>query len=255
MSEETNYTTSESLELPSKGLIYGTPFSPQSTIRSMTTREEMKRLSSTTTPYKNLSDIIEACLITKFPVHVYDMCLGDYEYLLHRMRIVSHGTNYRMTVTCPSCGKPFDASVDLSSLNVVDYKLEDFTNLLHMHLSKSNKDITLKYETPRMLDIIALKVDELRKKSQDYDTNFELLVTLENVIDTVDGVKLNYVDQENFINTLPVSDMNKILYQIKKINKEVGLKTDNIQVKCSNCGYEVSTFFRFGPEFFRPFED
>jgi hypothetical protein len=253
MEEKNNSTITEDYVLPSKGLIYNKSFNPHITLRSMTTREEMKRLSPTNMPYKNLSDIIETCLVTKLPIHVYDMCLGDYEYLLHKLRVVSYGPDYKMSVVCPNCGKVISPSINLDSLETNEFtNVEEFNQLLHVHLAKSNKEIILKYETPRILDEIASKTAELKKKTQDSSIDFELEVTLENVIDTVDGIKLSYTDQQNFIDTLPVNDMNKLMSQIQKINNKVGLKTDSIQVKCDCCGYEISTFFRFGPEFFRP---
>jgi hypothetical protein len=221
----------------------------------MTTREEMKRLSPTTTPYKTLSEIIEACLITKLPISVYDLCVGDYEYLLHKLRVVSYGPAYKMTVVCPSCRTVVNAEVDLDKIPTLDYDAVAFRELLTLKLPVSNKTLTLKYETPRMLDEISLKVSDLKKKMKDSQIDFDLLVTLEQVIDTIDGEHKSYVEQEQFINTLPVRDMNKILNQIQIINKKVGLKTDNIQITCDKCGYEISTFFRLGPEFFRPTED
>ena len=60
MAEErqTNYTIGEGVELPSKGLIYGKQVNPHIELRSMTARDEMKRLSPSTTQFKTLSDII-----------------------------------------------------------------------------------------------------------------------------------------------------------------------------------------------------
>ena len=75
----------EEYSLPSKGQIYSVKFDPCVKLRSMTVADEMKRLTSTDSPYKNMSEIIESCLETKLPVSVYDMCLGDYQYLLHRL--------------------------------------------------------------------------------------------------------------------------------------------------------------------------
>ena len=61
----TNATIFESFTLPSKGLIYNKEIDPHVTLRSMTTMEEMKRLSPSDTPYKVMSDIIEACMQEK----------------------------------------------------------------------------------------------------------------------------------------------------------------------------------------------
>ena len=62
--KERNYTIVESYELPSKGLIYDTKIEPHVELRSMTTREEMRRLAPSNTPLKVLSEIIETCMIT-----------------------------------------------------------------------------------------------------------------------------------------------------------------------------------------------
>ena len=51
-----NYTIAEGYELPSKGLIYeGVSVNPHVELRSMTARDEMKRLNSSTTPFKTLA--------------------------------------------------------------------------------------------------------------------------------------------------------------------------------------------------------
>ena len=56
---------------------------------------------------------------------------------------------------------------------------------------------------------------------------------------------------ENIITNLPALDLQKILNNIDKLNQKIGL--DNIlYLTCPKCGEEVTTFFRFGPEFFRP---
>ena len=58
MEMEEKYTIAEDYELPSEGLIYETHINPHVKLRSMTTREEMRRLNKTSTPYKTLSEII-----------------------------------------------------------------------------------------------------------------------------------------------------------------------------------------------------
>ena len=46
-------------------------------------------------------------------------------------------------------------------------------------------------------------------------------------------------------------DMQKILKNIDELNSCIGLKNEFF-VNCTHCQNEVRTFFRFGPEFFRP---
>ena len=89
-----NITIQEEYSLPSKGMLYGKSFDPLVKLRSMTVAEEMKRLTATDYPYKNMSEIIDDCIINKLPISTYDMCLGDYQYLLHRLRVVTSGPDY-----------------------------------------------------------------------------------------------------------------------------------------------------------------
>lgn len=247
-----NYTIKESFKLPSKGLIYSKPINPVVELRSMTTREELRRTSPTNTPYKVLADIIEDCMIQKPEIHVYDMCVGDYEYLLHKVRVVTYGSDYKMLVECPLCHCLHSEVINLDNIAVKEYDDKKVKEMMTVHLDRCNKTVVLKVQTPRILDNIQSGIDELLKKSKEKDPT--ILVTLEYMIDTVDGQKLSFGDLESFINNLPAKDMNKLMQRIEKLNREVGLET-MVPCHCNQCGYDFETFFRFQPEFFRPVED
>lgn len=255
MEKEINYTIAEEYSLPSKGLIYEKEFSPYVKLRSMTTMEEMKRTAPTNLPYKTLTEIIDSCLVTKLPTSTYDLCIGDYEYLLHKLRVVTYSPDYKMAVVCPNCGKVINANINLDELQVNEFDVAEFKDLLTMTLPTNGNIITLNVMTPRMLDEISVRTKELEKKSSNATLDFGLLAELEKVIGTVDESTLSFTEKQSFIQKLPLKDLNKIKQRINLINKKVGLKTDNIQVGCPACGYEVNTFFRIGPEFFRPTED
>ena len=133
-------TIFESFILPSKGLIYDKEVNPQITLRSMTTMEEMKRLSPTETPYKVMSDIIEACMQEKPAIPVYDMSLGDYQFLLHKIRIVSYGPEYKMLIKCNECGQVTESIADLDSLEVHEFT-PDIIKQKMITLPKTKKQI------------------------------------------------------------------------------------------------------------------
>jgi len=246
-----NYTIWEGKELPSKGLIYDKPVNSHVELRSMTARDEMKRVNPSSSQFKALADIIEGCMIEKPAVHVYDMALGDYEYLLHRLRIVTYGDEYKMALRCPFCGETFDTSAHLEDLQLKEFDLEKFNEKRTFTLPKSGSTITLKFQTPRMLDEIESKTKEMKRKFRDADIAFDLLVLLETVIDTVDGVKMDPLKVESFINKLPAMDMTKIVNNLDELNSMIGLD-NKIIIDCTKCGGEVPTTFRFGSEFFRP---
>ena len=253
---ENKHTIVEGYTLPSKSKLYSKQFNPAVELRPMTVREEMRRNSQTNRPYKMLADIIQDCLITKLPINVYDMCIGDYEYLLHKLRVVSYGPDYKMTVICPVCGKMEDKTIDLDSLPIHEYTDDEWNqevlSLLTLTLPVSGKLVTLKYQTPRMLDDIAIRKAELEKKKIDYDPTMQL--TLQACIDTVDGEPMSYAQLEGFTQKLQVRDAKAILKNINKLTRKVGLDT-TIDHTCAGCGFEVQTNFRFGREFFEPVED
>ena len=239
----------ETFVLPSKGMIYDTPINPQVSLRSMTTMEEMKRLSQSDTPYKIMADIIEDCLNEKLGMHVYDLCLADYEFLLYKLRIVTYGNDYKMTITCPNCNQVVEAEVDLDSLSVNEYD-ETYIDATNITLPVTNKIIELKYQTPRDLDIIAYKKKEMQKKTKS-NVDFGLLYTTISLIKKVDGQVVDPLAKEEFVKRLPMKDVSYIMTQATELNKKVGI--DNlVTAKCGQCGYEIVTPFRFNSTFFRP---
>lgn len=248
---QTNWTIGEDAELPSKGLIYDKPVKALVELRSMSARDEMKRLNPSHTQFKTLADIIEGCMIEKPAVHVYDMALGDYEYLLHRLRIITYGDEYKMYLRCPYCGEEFEAIFHLENLQIKTFDIDKFNEKRTLTLPKSGSVITLKFQTPKLLDEIEAKTKEMKRKYKDADISFDLLVLLETVIDTVDGEKLNPAKAESFINKLPALDMAKIVNTLDELNAMIGLD-NSLTIDCTKCGGEVHTSFRFGSEFFRP---
>ena len=248
--EDVKYTIAEDYELPSKGLVYDQKFDPHVRLKSMTIRDEMKRTAHNATPHRNLCSIIDGCLLTKLPYSAYDLCVGDYEYLLHKLRVVTYGPDYKMIVGCPHCTAVYESTVNLDELKVKEFKPEDLDACLSFTLPVSKRQVKLKLQTPRILDSIDAKTKEMKKK-QNLDYDPQALVTLQETIDLVDNIKLGYIELENFINQLGAKDANFILNKITKANSIIGLDT-GLDVTCATCGGDIKTFFRFGPEFFRP---
>ena len=249
--KQTNYTVMEGYELPSGGVIYSVPVNPHVELRSMTARDEMKRLAPSTTPLKTLADIIEGCMIEKPAIHVYDMALADYEYLLHKLRIVTYGEDYKIGIRCPECGESIDTIAKLDSLELKEFDNDTWNELKEFTLPKSGRRISLKFLTPRLLDEIEAKSKDAQRKAKGAGFDFETYTRLISCIDTIDGEVKRITELETIINNLPAADMTKILNNLDRLNTLFGLD-NQLFVTCPKCGEEVMTFFRFGPEFFRP---
>jgi hypothetical protein len=95
------------------------------------------------------------------------------------------------------------------------------------------------------------RTKDMKRKFRDAELEFNLLVLLESVIDEVNGVKLDPLKAETYISKLPARDMTKIVNNLDALNELIGLDT-TLFLDCPHCAGEVKTFFRFGPEFFRP---
>ena len=112
-----DYTIGENYTLPSLGKVYNVPVNPEIKIRSMTTEEEMKRVVSVDQPYKNMSEIIDDCLLESPGISAYDMCIGDYQFLLHKLRVVTYGPEYQVVNTCTYCGHENEDVINLDEDN------------------------------------------------------------------------------------------------------------------------------------------
>lgn len=248
-----DYTISEFCELPSKGKIYTKNVNPNIKLRSMTTEEEMRRLSPTDHPYKALCDIIDTCMIEPCGISSYDMCLGDYQYLLHQLRIITYGSDYPSSSICPICGKVNRVVLDLDKIQVLKFDEEEIKNIMSFELPVSKKKIKLKYQTPRDIDEIEQEEKEFKLKNPESTINISYLISLRHTIDTVDDKKVDDFKLDHFLRHLPMKDTNILLQKAAKINEKVGIDT-RITNKCANpnCGATYQTSFRITNEFFGP---
>ena len=118
----------ETYTLPSLGKVYDVEVNPEITLRSMTTADEMKRLGTSEKRYKLMAEIIDDCMTENPGISAYDMCIGDYQFLLHKLRIVTYGPEYEVVSKCPFCGALSRGTLNLEELPVHQFS-EDLYDL------------------------------------------------------------------------------------------------------------------------------
>lgn len=243
-------TILEDCNLPSKGMLYNKPFDSHLRIRSMTVADEMKRLSPTDHPYKLMSDIIDNCLEDKLPFSSYDLCLADYTYLLHRLRVATYGPEYKILFTCPNCGEKKEMTINLDELKVNEYT-SDIKDQFVITLPKGGNKIKLRLQTPRDLDRISIKAAEMKKQFPEMDSDPTLLLTLESLIESIDDHPVDPVFIGEQLKNLPMMDMNYLVKKATKLNEKVGIDTV-VEMTCDKCSYSAKSTFLYTDEFFRP---
>ena len=246
-----NFTIANEFTLPSKGKVYSREINPQFKLRSMTTVEEMKRLNHSDKPNKNIAEIIDDCLVEKIGISAYDLCLPDFQYMLHKLRITTYGTRYKLTSKCPWCGSNNLNEVNLEQLHLTEFDEEIYEKYSRFELPSTGKEITLRMQTPRMLDNISAKVKDARKKNPNFVGDPAFLFTLQALIDTIDGTVPEQFRVEDFVRRMPMMDANYILKSAEKLNESFGLDK-SLEHTCSVCGLDYTGNFRTTPEFFGP---
>lgn len=237
--------------LPSEGKVYNKEINPTFKLRSMTTVEEMKRLNHSDKPNKTLAEIIDDCLTEPIGISAYDLCLPDFQYMLHKLRIVTYGPQYKLSSTCPWCNSVNLNNINLDDLEMVEFDEDLYAKYSEFELPSTKKIVRLKMQTPRILDTIATKSKEARKKNPEFEGSPAFLFTLENLIDTVDGRVLEKFKITDFVKKLPMMDTNYILKSAEKLNESFGLDK-SLEHTCSVCGLDYTGNFRTTSEFFGP---
>lgn len=240
----------ETFTLPSKGKVYGDNAPTQVTLRSMTTEEEMELLGYAENEYKKLCDVIDACMVDKYPISSYDMILGDYEFLLHKLRIVSFGSDYNMLIPCPNCKQVVKSKTNLDELKVIEFDSKKIGNR-EITLPLSKRVIKLSFQTPRMLDKIKQQEKEYRVNKKTKGVNYELLFRAISFVAKMDNESMDEITLEQEFIKMPARDVLYLVQAGENLNRKVGLDT-SIVATCPECGYEVLTRFQSQPEFFAP---
>ncbi len=181
------------------------------------------------------------------------MHMGDYLYLLYKLRVITYGNDYLNQSICPYCGQINVSKLNLDQLQVLALDVDEINDLLEVKLPESGHVLTLKYKTPRECDLIDKEIDEFKDRNPGSKVNIDFLVDLRHGIRLVDGNHYDNLKLDAFLKKLNMKDTNKILNALDRLNLQVGIN-NAITETCSNprCRLDYATTFRFSSEFFRP---
>lgn len=249
-SKVSNSRIVDSVTLPSQGKIYEEEVNPEITLSSMQTKHELLRMSTTEDNQKLMADILDDCIVSEVGISSYDMCIGDYQYLLYNLRMITFGNEYKFMTPCPFCRSTNMIDMDLTELGVTEYD-DELSAMRIITLPTTGTELELTLQTPRMIDKIQRETNQFKRRMKGSKENPYLLFSMLNSIVKKDGEDINTIEDEMWLRELPLMDTNKIIATIDKINSYLGYGTV-VERSCTNCGEVVYFPFRLNDTFLRP---
>jgi hypothetical protein len=212
----------ETVELPSKGLLYpeDSPLASGTIEMKYMTAKEEDILTNTNYIQKGtvIDKLLQSLIITP-GVNYNDLLIGDKNAIMIAARILSYGKDYSFKY-----GND-EITADLSKLEnkPVDYNIfSDRKNNFRFTLPKSGNDITFKLLTHNDENTIQREIEGLKKLDKESST--DVTTRLKHIITSVNGIH-EQKDIRNFVdNFLLAADAKALRDYISSISPDVELK-------------------------------
>lgn len=251
-----NKFPTEVIELPSKGHFYpeGNVLSNgELEIKYMTAKEE-DILTSRNLLRKGVAVDMALRSVVVSPIDYDTLLVGDKNALMIASRVLAYGKEYRVDITCPSCGTRRRENVDLTSLEHKEVDIEKYekgVNEFEFELPNSKRKLTFKLLNGNDEKEIERELLGLKKIKKDSVIKEDLTTRLKQMILSVDGKPERKVVRDFVENELLSLDSLEFRNHVRKIQPDIDLSFD---FSCSNedCGYEEELLLPLTAEFFWP---
>ena len=234
----------ETVELPSKGLLYpeGSPLSSGTLeMKYMTAKEEDILTNSNYIQQGIVIDKLLESLIVTEGVNFQEILTGDKNAVMIAARILSYGKDYQVNYR----GK--DVVVDLSEIDSkpIDQELYKNGNKFTFELPKSKNIITFKILT--QADEKDIEKEQQGLKKIDKDSSTEVTTRLKFIITAVNGEESNKDIRDFVDNYLLASDARALREEYARVSPDIDLT-----FKYDNNGVEEDVDLPIGLDFFWP---
>lgn len=239
----------ETYDLPSGGKIYGENFPSSVTLRAMTTLDEKARLAGT--GMESMVNLIQNCIEKPDNLNVSDLVLPDMQFLMYKLRTVTYGSDYQITLRCPNCGNQHEFVVNLDDLSV-DLPFEDFTGGTFDigPLPVSGDVIQARLLSVGEYDKIEREAKRIKSKNPQYVGDPEFILTYRYKIVSINNdINVPSLIQE-YVENMNARDLRYFDSRYEKY-EDFGLNLDLTQT-CSICGKDYDYRLPVTSEFFRP---
>ena len=222
--EQTKFSLpTETVELPSKGLLYPkeNPLSSGTIEMKYMTAKEEDILSNQNYIRQGVvfDKLLQSLIVSK--VNYDDLTIGDKNAVLIAARILGYGKDYQIKYTHPITGEEETVTIDLAELKnkEVDYSLFDNLNEFTFTLPQSKNEVTFKVLTHRDERQIEDELKGLKKAN----LSAEVTTRLKQSIIAVNGSREKKDIREFVDNLLLASDARALREYMRIISPDLDL--------------------------------
>ena len=248
MANTSRVAIQETYDLPSRGKFPGVP--EKVTLRAMSLLDEKKRLAAQ--GVSGIVDLIGDCTVNPQDFNPYNMARFDVDFLMLKLRVVSHGPMYNVEVTCPHCGHLNKVAINLDEIpvNYVDDEFEPVTEIGPMPLSGD----VLKIKILTFDDIE--KIESERKRILTKFPNYEgdpgdVLNYIYKIKEINGKTDIPYPQLKSYVENMLASDSIYFDEMYNDFLNKYGPETDII-FTCQKCKQDFMRSMPMNAEFFRP---
>ena len=237
------------IPLPSRGVLYdGKLPTGKVVVRPLTTKEEAVLYAPTGDAVTKINSIISACIVTR-DVPPEELLMVDRFAILLSLRTASLGPIYEFPFRCRYCNTQFKARVNIADEFDIKFMEETATEPFETTLPICGRRVSFRLLRGKDETGIARHAKKVRMRSADSgDPSFIHRMAVQIV--AVDGVEVNQMQAERFVNTpLDLGDSNALRIAVEKV--ESGIDT-TCYMDCPQCGATNDADMPFSVEFFRP---
>ena len=248
MSNTSRVAIQETYEMPSRGKFPGVP--PKVTLRAMSLLDEKKRLSAQ--GLAGLVDVIKGCIVEPQGFDPMNTPRFDLDFLMIKLRIVSHGPNYNVQVTCPHCGKVNKETLNLDEMPI-NYVDDDFEYVKEIGpLPMSGDVLKIKMLTFADIENIDAEAKRVLAKFPEYEGDPSAVLNyIYKIVEINGNSNIPYPQLKAYVENMSANDSIYLDQKYDEMMDKYGLVT-KIFFTCDHCQQQFVRELPINDEFFRP---
>jgi len=242
--QEISMAFSESMLLPSMGIVYQLPdFDGTVKVKPFTTKA-YKDLLTGNASEQALTQFVETCLVD-CPIKAKNMNQLDVLAILFKIRAMTLGNKLKTQVTCPRCNTVTTIDWDLNAVDVNYLQVEKYPIPLVL---PSGKEIKLRF--PTGADSIKAKA-AAEKRASMFKKDPSEFTNLYTIVSLLDVDNMDIIEKADWYENISPRDAVYINEAFKQMDDVFGVKMTQ-DMQCASCDRYYTTHIDIWADFFRP---